>query len=110
MADFLEFFSFDTERRVARDIAATLGKKISAKLMTERRQVLSAKRISQHLEEAYEQAALALSGRRLGMMRRAVLANTFRWELKTAGFPDDFVSVATEGLIVALTPGKKKNR
>lgn len=108
MAGLFGFFSFDTERRVAREIVGELGKKISAKLMTERRQALSAKRISQHLEEAYAQIVEAFPERHLGMVRRAVLANTFRWELKSAGFPDDFISVATEGLIVALTPVKKK--
>lgn len=75
--------------------------------MNERRQVLSANKISRLLEQSFEIAKAYQSEHKLGVLKRAVLANSFRWELKSCGYPEDFINVATEGLVVEL--GKKNN-
>ncbi len=107
MPNFIaRLFNHDDEKALARDLAAQIVKNISPKLMSDRRQVLSAKKISRLLEQSYEIANTYQASHKLGMIKRAILANNFKWELKSSGFPDDFINVATEGLLIGLT--KKK--
>ncbi len=104
-------FSFDQEKELAKQMAVEVSKAVSVKLMTERRQVLSAKKISYSLEQVYQVAREYYAERKLGTMRRAILANNLRWDLKELGYPDDFIAVVTEGLIVELDrPNKPKNK
>lgn len=106
MTNFVtRLFNHNAEKALAKDISAQIVKNLSPKLMNERRQVLSANKISRLLEQSYEIAKAYQSTHKLGTVKRAVLANTFRWELKSAGYPEDFINVATEGLIIEL--GKK---
>lgn len=106
MTNFItRLFSHDAEKALAKELSAQLVKNLSPKLMSERRQVLSTNKISRLLEQSYEVAKAYQSTHKLGMIGRAVLANSFRWELKACGYPEDFINVATEGLIVEL--GKK---
>lgn len=108
MIDLLGWFRHEGEKLLAKRMVEQLIKNLPAKHFTERLDVLSAKKVSRHLEEIYGVAREYQAEQHMGMFRRAVLANTFRWELKTAGYPEDFIGVATEGLIVELTPAKKK--
>lgn len=96
-------FNHRSEKALARDLAANIIKNLSPKLMAERRQVLSANKVSRLLEQSYEIAKAYQTEHKLGVIKRAVLANSFKWELKTIGYPDDFIDVATEGLVVALS-------
>lgn len=106
MTNFIaRLFNHDAEKALAKELSAQLIKNLSPKLMSERRQVLSVNKVSRLLEQSYEIAKAYQSTHKLGMIKRAVLANSFRWELKACGYPDDFISVATEGLVVEL--GKK---
>lgn len=104
-------FSFNQEKELAKGMAAEVNKAVSVKLMAERRQVLSAKKISYSLEQVYQMARDRHAEKALGTVRRAILANNLRWELKELGYPDDFIAVVTEGLIVELDrPNKQKNK
>ena len=104
--------NFSTENALAAEFARRIESSVSVKLMTERRQVLSAKRVSQLLEDIYESARKQQAINKRGTVKRAILANSFRWELKSKGFPEDFIRVATEGLVIALsgasTPDKRR--
>lgn len=78
---------------------------------------ISAKGISNILEELYQKAVDFKQKEKIGIVQTARLGNTFRWELKELGYSDEFIEVATEGLVVYLTrktvlnkptePGKK---
>lgn len=96
------FFNFHTEKSLAKELSAQISKNLSPKLMSERRQVLSANKISRLLEQTYEIAKAYQADHKLGLIKRAVLANSFRWELKSCGYPEDFIKLATEGLVVEL--------
>lgn len=98
-------FNHDAEKALAKELSTQIIKNLSPKLMKERRQVLSANKISRLLEQSFEIAKAYQTNNKLGMIKRAVLANSFRWELRACGYPDDFINVATEGLIIEL--GKK---
>lgn len=104
---FTRLFNHDAEKELAKELSAQINKNLSPRLMNERRQVLSANKISRLLEQSFEIAKAYQSEHKLGVIKRAVLANSFRWELKSCGYPEDFINVATEGLVVEL--GKKTN-
>ena len=39
----------------------------------------------------------------MGFLRRSLFANAFQWALTEQDYPQDFVVMATEGLLVAIT-------
>ena len=92
----------------AKELAAKLTKELPPALMDERRKVLSVNKVTRQLEKTFEAAAAYQRENRIGFIRRAFLANGFRWELKNLGYPDDFVDVAVEGLVVELSRGKAR--
>lgn len=115
MTNFIaRLFNHNAEKSLAKELSAQIVKNLSPRLMSERRQVLSANKISRLLEQTYGIAKAYQSTHKLSWIKRAVLANSFRWELKSCGYPGDFINLATEGLIVELgkkdTPSPSKAR
>lgn len=105
------WFSFSVEKDLAREMSIQVAAAVSAKLMSERRRVLSAKKVSNVLEGVYEKAQTYKAAYKPGAIRRAILANNFKWALKEAGYPEDFIDVATEGLVLNLQKKyDKKNK
>lgn len=64
---------------------------------------ISEKGLSNILEDIYGKAVEFKRSNRLGIYATARLGNVFRWELKELGYSDQFVEMATEGLIVYIT-------
>lgn len=102
-----QFFNHNAEKALAKELATQIVQNLSPKLMRERRQVLSSNKISRLLEQSFEIAQAYQATHKIGMIKRAVLANNFRWELKSSGYPDDFINVAVEGLIIELAKKSK---
>lgn len=100
---FINYFSHAAEKIFARELAHNLSKEIPPVLMENRRKVLSVNKITKLLERTYLSAAEYQHKNKMGFIKRAVFANTFKWELKLAKYPEDFIDVATEGLIVNLS-------
>lgn len=98
-----DIFRFTAEKALAKNISEYLRKNVPPKMMGQKRQVLSANRISRILEQAFVFAEEYKDKSRPGFIRRAVLANSLRWELSDQGYPADFVGVVVEGLIVELS-------
>jgi len=103
MPNLFRFFKFDEEKALAARLATHIEKNLPPKLMGDRRHILSANKITRILEQAYEQVQEHKAKSRPGFVKRAVLVNDLKWQLQTKGFPSDFVSVAIEALIVALS-------
>ena len=55
-----------------------------------------------------EQAADYGKKNRLGVYKKARLANSFKWQLAELGYSEKFVEIATEGLVVYTTRGGGK--
>jgi hypothetical protein len=91
------------EKAFAVELAEGLVKELPPALMDTRRGVLSVNKVTRLLERTYRSAALYQEKHRIGGFKRAILANSFKWELKNRSYPDDFVDVATEGLVVELS-------
>jgi hypothetical protein len=107
MFRIFRLFNHEAEKALALQLTAHFVKNIPPNMMDQRRQFLSANRVSRLLEQAFEKAREHQEQVGMGFVKRAVLANTFKWALKNKGYPDDFIEVATEGLIVELS---KKNK
>jgi hypothetical protein len=69
--------------------------------------LLSVNKITRLLERTYALAADHRRKNRIGLLGQAVLANNFKWELKNAGYTEEFIDVATEGLVIELSKARK---
>lgn len=96
-------FSFRHDKAQASEIAGAIAAQISVKLLRENRQALSVNKITRVLEKAFMQASAYQAAQRMGFVRRSLFANAFQWALKEQAYPQDFVVMATEGLLVAIS-------
>lgn len=95
-------FNFQKEKIFAAELAQSLARDVSPELMQKRRKSLSVNKITRLLEKTYSAVSKYQQENRMGFLRRTVFANAFQWELKNHSYPDDFATMATEGLLVAL--------
>lgn len=99
----INYFSHAAEKELAKSLSLQLIKEIPPNLIEKRLKLLSVNKVTKLLERVYKVAYEYQTTHRTGFIKRAVLANSFKWELKTHGYTDEFVEMATEGLIVSLT-------
>jgi hypothetical protein len=64
---------------------------------------VSQKRLTTILEGTFGKAVAFKEEHKLGVYKKARLSNTFRWELQELGYSQQFVDVATEGLVVYIS-------
>jgi hypothetical protein len=69
----------------------------------EKQRKISQKKILSVMEGLFTQAREFRKQHKLGVYKKARLANTFRWELKEKGYDAKFVELATEGLLAGMT-------
>jgi len=96
-------FKLEHDKAQAYDIARSISAQVSVKLLRENRQALSVNKITRVLEKAFVQASAYQAAQRMGFVRRSLFANAFQWALKEQAYPQDFVVMATEGLLVAIS-------
>jgi hypothetical protein len=99
----LRFFNHSEIKECARDLARRLAVEIPPKMVDQHRKLLSVNKLTRVLERAYEEASDYQKKNGLGFIKRAIFANTFRWELKSSGYSEEFITMATEGLVVKLS-------
>lgn len=92
----------------AKELAEAVAKRYPPALDKAPARRVSPNRITKVLEDAMEKATEFASRQRLGVYKKAKLANAFKWELKERGYSDKFIEVATEGLVVYITTRKTK--
>ncbi|MDY0019858.1 MAG: hypothetical protein RBT47_07645 [Anaerolineae bacterium] len=63
----------------------------------------SQKRLEGILASVMQEIAVFQSTHRLGWFRKARFANTFRWQLKDAGYSEGFTEALTEGVVKHIT-------
>jgi hypothetical protein len=96
-------FKIQEDKAQACELASTIAAQVSVKLLQENRQVLSVNKITRVLEKTFLQASAYQAAQRMGFVRRSLFANAFQWALKEQAYPQDFVVMATEGLLVAIS-------
>ncbi|MDP1682154.1 MAG: hypothetical protein Q8L39_10335 [Burkholderiales bacterium] len=87
----------------AKLLVQDLAKRYPSSMESGNERKISPKGISNILEAIYQKAIEFKIEKKLGVYRTAKLSNTFRWELKELGYSENFIEVATEGLVVYLT-------
>lgn len=93
---------FGKQTAYAEELAKSLQRDLPPKIMENSPQSLTVNRVTAILERCYEKAAAYKAEQGLSYLGRASFANAFRWKLKEMGYPDNFVSLATEGLVMRL--------
>jgi hypothetical protein len=91
------------EKKCVANLLAKLMKELPVEKISEGRSKVSVNKVTRVLEGIYLNASDFKGQRGVGFFGRAVMANAFKWGLKDAGYSEAFVSMATEGLIVALS-------
>lgn len=94
----------------AKQLAEAIAKRYPPALDKAPERRVSPNRITKVLEDSLEKAVEFSSSARLGVYKKARLANAFKWQLKDLGYTEKFVEIATEGLVVYITRGKKGGR
>jgi hypothetical protein len=89
----------------ARELAGNLSKRYPPALDVNPEKKISANRLTKVLEEALASASQFQRDNRLGVYGKAKLGNEFKWQLKELGYSEQFIEVATEGLMVYVTRG-----
>jgi hypothetical protein len=96
-------FKFHHDKAQACELASAIAAQVSAKLLRENSKALSVNKITRVLEKAFLQASAYQAAQRMGFVRRSLFANAFQWALKEQAYPQAFVAMATEGLLVAIS-------
>ncbi len=63
----------------------------------------SLKNLERKFDSLCDKAAAFRREHKLGIYKKARLANTFRWELKTRGHDEGFIEAVTEKLVVTVS-------
>lgn len=100
---FFNIFGTSKTDEFAKTLAQDIAKRYPPAIANNPEQMVSQKRLTAILEEAFNRARQFNAENRLGIYRKAKLGNTFKWELKEMGYDQKFVDMATEGLIVYIT-------
>lgn len=97
-------FNVKQDQAYAQALAKSISSQVSVTLLRDNRKALSVNKITRVLEKAFLQAASYQARERMGFVRRSFFAHTFQWALRELAYPSDFVLIATEGLVVAISP------
>ena len=99
----LRYFSFAAEKEFACILAQNLQKNLPSDFMETKGKAMSVNRITTLLERNNQAAVEYQQNFKMSFIRRAVLANAFKWELKSKNYPSAFVDMATESLVIKLS-------
>lgn len=64
---------------------------------------VSLRNLEQKVDTLFESATAFRAEHKLGIYKKARLANTFRWEMKERGYDEAFIEMITEKLVVAVS-------
>ena len=92
---------------LARAVAAHLIKRVPARGIKRSDRKGLEKLVRTH-GSIFEQVARFAHGRSLNFYQKASFGNTFKWELKEAGYPSEVVEAWTREVVTHLAQSKKK--
>ncbi|QHI98993.1 hypothetical protein GT347_13945 [Xylophilus rhododendri] len=99
----LRFFDFSEERSFAAALVEQVVRQLPPEtLHRDDKGELSVNKITRTLERIFRDAANFSQKRKMGLMRRSIFANAFKWSLSEKGYPAKFIDLATEGLVVEM--------
>ncbi|NJN39799.1 MAG: hypothetical protein HC807_01580 [Gammaproteobacteria bacterium] len=101
----MAFFSSQHITEFAKRLAESLVKRYPPALDVNPEKKVSEARLSKVLEDTLAQAVEFQKEHRLGLFGKAKLGNEFKWQLKEHGYTEQFIDLATEGLMVYVSRG-----
>jgi hypothetical protein len=101
-----KLLNFSAEKDFSLELVQKIRRELPPSMLGQGKDA-SVNKITRVLERAYNSASSFQKEHQLGFIRRALLANNFKWTLKNNGYSPEFIDVATEGLVVAMS--KKGN-
>ena len=99
-------FSSSKVDEFAKHLAQGIARRYPPAIANNPDQIVSQQRISEILEEAFAPAHQFRAENRLGVLSRAKLRNTFKWELREIGYDEEFIELATGELTTRLASGQ----
>lgn len=102
-----KFFRKHELKTFAQELAERLAKRYSAKVDRQPGKRPSVNRLTRVMEETCQKALEFQQQQRLGWLGKARLSNEFRWALKDRGYTAEFVSFATEAVVVYMSRQEK---
>lgn len=109
----MAIFDFAKRRMVddfALKLAAELANRYPPELENEQPRRRNPQRLSKAFDAAFNNAIEFQHEHRLGVYGKARLCNTFKWELKRLGYPDDFVDLTTRSLVNFVASQRPQER
>jgi hypothetical protein len=98
-----QIFRYTEEKTLATNLVEKLVKELPPRFLADGSDKLSVNKITRSLEKTYQDAlGHQERGHRMGLVRRSVFANAFKWGLREKGYSTEFCDVATEGLLMEL--------
>ena len=98
--------SFSAEKELALDLVQRIRRDLPPIVLEKQNKSATVNRITTILERTFNVAVAYKRQKGLGFFGRVMLANHFKLGLKGNGYSEEFIDLATEGLVVALS---KKN-
>lgn len=98
-----KFFRNHELKAFAQELADRLAKRYSAEVDRQPGKRPSVNRLTRVMEETCQRASEYQRHQRLGWLGKARLSNEFRWALKERGYTQDFITFATEAIVVYLS-------
>jgi hypothetical protein len=89
----------------AKDMAHSVTRRYPPVVANNPEQTVPQKRIEEILKETFAGARQFQRENRLGLLGRAKLGNTFKWELREIGYEEKFVDFATKKIIEQIMTG-----
>jgi hypothetical protein len=80
-------------------LAADLAQRYPPDLENQQPRKRNPQRLQRAFDATFNNAIAFQHEHQLGIYGKARLGNTFRWELKRLGFPEDFIELTTKSLV-----------
>jgi hypothetical protein len=105
MLDFGNRASVD---EFAVQLAADLAQRYPPDLENAKPKKRNPQRLAKAFDDTFNRAIDFQREKKLGIYGKARLGNTFKWELKRLGYPDDFVDLTTRSLVNFVASQRSK--
>jgi len=80
-------------------LAAELAQRYPPELENAKPRKRNPQRLAKAFDATFNNAIAFQKENKLGIYGKARLGNTFKWELKRLGYPDDFIDLTTRSLV-----------
>lgn len=95
----LDFGKRNLVDNFAVSLAANLAQRYPPDLENEQPRRRNPQRLAKAFDATFNSAIDFQRENRLGIYGKARLGNTFKWELKRLGYPEDFIELTTKSLV-----------